>query len=184
MRQVDYFAIIHKYIEPGSKLYSIYLPHVVLVTSKALEVARRLKLSEEQQRFIEEAAMLHDIGICKIYSPQLGADGDLPYSQHILAGAQILEEEGLPRHARIAKNHTGVGLFADDIRERGIEIPLEDYVVETIEEKVVSWADIFFSKRLEMLWYERTIEEAREEIAQHGEQYAKIFDEWRGELDV
>lgn len=183
MKQVDYFFIIHKYIEPGSKLYSLYLPHVVLVAAKALEVARRLGLSEDQLRFIEEAAMLHDIGISRVHAPQLGAEGELPYSAHIIEGAKILRDEDLPRHARVAETHTGVGLFADDLTRDNLGLPPRDYVTETIEEKIISWADIFFSKRPEMLWHERTMEEAREEIAQYGERYAKIFDEWREELE-
>ncbi|MEK7479222.1 MAG: HD domain-containing protein [Patescibacteria group bacterium] len=182
MERVDYFKIINKYVSPESRLYATYVPHVVLVTAKALRVGRRLGLSEEQLRFIEEAGMLHDIGVTTVNAPQLGATGALPYIRHITEGGRILREEGLPRHARVAENHTGVGLFADDVLSHKLDLPAQDYVVETLEEKIISWADIFFKKREEMLWRERTIEEAREEIAQYGERYAKIFEEWREEF--
>ena len=55
MKQIDYFTIIHKYIPPDTSLYRVYIPHVSLVTAKALTLAKRLGLSKAQRRFIEEA---------------------------------------------------------------------------------------------------------------------------------
>ena len=182
MERIDYFAIINKYISPDSKLYSVYVPHVVLVTAKALKIARRLGLTEEQLCFIEEAGMLHDIGVSQVSAAKLGVTGNLPYIQHITEGGRILREEGLPRHAEVAESHTGVGIFADDIVAKGLDLPAHDYVAKTLEEKIISWADIFFKKGSGKIWKEQTMEEAREEIAQYGERYAKIFDEWRGEF--
>ena len=63
---LDYLKIIHKYITPGTELYRFYMIHVTLVTSKALKIGNELKLASKQLEFIEEASMLHDIGICKV----------------------------------------------------------------------------------------------------------------------
>ena len=179
MQLVDYFKIIQKYFPVDSIAYSIYVPHVVLVTAKALEIARRLGLSEEQMRFIEEAGMLHDVGICRVNNPKLSCFGELPYICHIVEGKKILEAEGLLKHARVAESHTGVGIFKSDILVNKFLIPLKDYIPETLEEKIISLADIFFKKTPPKLWREQTMEEAREEIGQYGEDRLRIFDEWR-----
>lgn len=122
MADVDYLAIVHKLIPPDSLAYRIYLPHVSAVTYRALEVARRLGMSAGQRRFIEEAAMLHDIGVVSVDYPELGFYGQEPYVRHLSEGRRILEEEGLPRHAEIAGNHVGLGITAEEIREQGLPL--------------------------------------------------------------
>ena len=99
MEKIDYFKIIHKYVPPESFVYRVYIPHVSLVTAKALRIAKKLGLSHEQAIFIEEAAMLHDIGIVRVkrYSPS--SDGDLPYLCHASVGREILEHEESENHS-------------------------------------------------------------------------------------
>lgn len=177
MKKVDYFKLINKYIKPGSLLYSVYLPHVVLVTAKALEVAKRLGLSQREKRFIEEAAMLHDIGVVKVRA-DFGCNGDLPYICHNIEGRKILDSEGLPRHGLVAERHTGVGIFKGEIREKNLPLPRRDFMAKTLPEKIISWADIFFSKTPDQLWRERTMSEARATIAAYGARHRGVFDEW------
>lgn len=55
--------IIQKYYEVGSKSYEILVAHSELVTKKALEIAKKVPHLNPGLKFIEEAAMLHDIGI-------------------------------------------------------------------------------------------------------------------------
>src|SRR5437762_10894206 len=124
MRKVDYFRIIHKYINPRSFTYRIYIVHVSLVTSKALKIAKHLKLDGDRRRFIEEAAMLHDIGIIHVKAKEIGCRGKLPYICHISEGRKILEAEGLPLHAKIAENHIGVGgLTLEEIINEKLPLP-------------------------------------------------------------
>src|SRR5687768_12925958 len=107
--------------------YSIYILHVTLVTTKALKIARKLNLSEEQQHFIEEASMLHDIGIVHVKAAKLGCHGEMPYICHIIEGRKILEAEGLPQHAKIAENHIGVGgLTKGEIIAEKLPLPHRD----------------------------------------------------------
>ena len=125
--KVNYMRIIHKYIQPYTQVYQLYIIHVTLVTAKALKIARKLKLSKVQQRFIEEACMLHDIGIIKVNSRKIGCHGELPYIQHIVEGKKILEAEGLPAHAKIAENHIGVGgLTKEEIIAKKLLLPQRD----------------------------------------------------------
>jgi uncharacterized protein len=180
--RLNYFEIIHKYIDPSSFTYSVYLPHVILVTQRALSIARGLGLSAESQQFIEEAAMLHDIGIIKVNSPKLGTTGDLPYVCHGNQGRIILEAEGLPKHALVAERHTGVGIPLSQIVERDLPLPHRDMLAESIEEKIISYADLFYSKRIAKLWIPEAAEEIEAELAGFGEDQVATFRDWHAQF--
>lgn len=174
---IDYFSIIHKHIDPSSDAYKIYITHVHMVTRKALEIGRKLELSQEQLDFIEEASMLHDIGIITTNEPELCCSGELPYISHGVEGEKILTAEGLPKHGRVAACHTGVGIFAKDIEVLQLPIPVKDYVPETVEEEIISYADLFFTKGGD-LWKEKSVEQARASVAKFGEDHDKVFVSW------
>ena len=179
MQKIDYLRIIHKYIPPNSLTYNIYIVHVTLVTAKALTIARRLKLSEEQQSFIEEACMLHDIGIVHVKAKELGCNGEMPYIYHIVEGRKMLEAEGLPLHARIAENHIGVGgLTREEIIKDKIVLPHRDMLCETIEEKIISYSDLFFSKNPKRYFIEKPLKQVQEKVVSYGKRQEKLFKEW------
>jgi len=178
MERVDYFRIIHKYIAPDTPLYPIYIIHCQLVTNKALTIARKLKLSDESQQFIEEAAMLHDIGIFRTHAPDIFCSGDLPYVCHVLEGRKILEAEGLPRHAQVAESHIGVGVTQTDIVEQNLPFPPRNIFPATVEEQVISYADFFYSKNPEKLWQEKSLDKIRKSVAKRGKKKAAILEDW------
>jgi uncharacterized protein len=179
---VDYFKIIHKHIPPDSPAYRFYLPHVILVTAKALKIAHSLHLSAEQIQFIEEAAMLHDIGTIKTNDPAIGCFGTLPYIQHGIAGKEILEAEGLPRHAAAVERHFGVGITLEDIEIHDLPLPKQAILPQTVEERTISFADIFFTKRQGSVWEERTIAQARASLTKINPKKGAIFDAWCDEF--
>lgn len=178
MERQEYFRIIHKYILPDSPTYPIYVIHCQLVANKALAIAKNLKLSAKRQTFIEEAAMLHDIGIIRTNTPDIYCYGDLPYICHLSEGRKILEEEGLPRHAIVAETHVGVGLTKAQIQEQGLPLPHRDMKPTTIEEEIISFADLFYSKNPEKLWREKSLKKVREGIAKRGKDHLAILDDW------
>ena len=178
MNKIDYFKIIHKYIKPDSKTYPRLIIHSTLVTQKALLIAKKQKLSKNSLNFIEEAAMLHDIGIVKVKDTDLDCSGHLPYICHIIEGAKILRKEGLPRHARVAETHTGVGIFREDIMENNLPLPEKNYIPETIEEKIISYSDLFFSKNSDEIWKEKSISKVKSQIVKHGERHLKVLEKW------
>jgi len=184
MERVDYFSIIHKYIPPDSFTYPIYLIHCQLVANKALKIARHLQLSEESQTFIEAAAMLHDIGIIRTHAPNIYCVGDLPYVCHVLEGRKILEAEGLPHHAQVAESHIGVGISKADIIEQKLPFPERDIFPTTIEEKIISYADFFYSKNPEKLWEEKPLDKVRKSVAKRGQEKADILEKWINEFYV
>lgn len=181
MNNYWYIDLIHKYIPPNSQAYPIYIIHVTLVTEKAISIARRLNLPEESIRFIEEAGMLHDIGICKTEDKHFGTHGG-EYITHGITGAEILRSEGYPKHARVAENHTGVGLYVKQIIDRNLPLPHRDFVPESIEEKIISFADLFWTKNTQYLWQELPLSIIKEQIGKYGPEYSSILESWIAEF--
>jgi uncharacterized protein len=172
-------GIIRKHYTPGTKAYMIYMEHARLVASKALEVAgraERLGMRPDRQ-FVWEAAMLHDMGIFLTRAPMIGCRGEEPYVRHGLLGAQLLRKEGLPRHALVAERHIGTGISKEDVTAEGLPLPKRDMVPVTLEEKIVCFADKFFTKRPGASAKEMTIDEAREDVARYRKGDAR-FQEW------
>jgi uncharacterized protein len=149
-----------------------------MVTKKALEVAKRVPELKPDLKFIEEAAMLHDIGIYLTDEPQIGCQGKEPYIKHITLGSEILEKEGLPRHAKVCARHIGLGISKEEIENNKLPLPKRDFVPLTVEEEIVSFADLFFTKDPKNLERERTIKEIKEYYSQFGEKFVKKFEYW------
>jgi len=177
VKHVDYFNIIQKYIPVNTQTYKSYVIHVTLVTAEAVRIAKNLNLSQEQIDFIIEASMLHDIGICRVEDYKLEFGGDLPYICHVSEGAKILRKEGLEKHALVAERHTGVGIYKEEIIEKKLPLEIKDYVPLTIEEQIISFADMFYKKSEGKVWYKQTDDEVRKEISQYGDNHAKILEE-------
>lgn len=174
---INYFEIIHKYIQPETLAYQIYVPHVILVTAKALATAQRLNLSPEEQQFIEEAAMLHDIGIVTTDEPGLGCYGDLSYICHGVEGRKMLEAEGLPQHALVAERHTGVGISLAEIITHNYPLPQRNMLAESLAEEVISWADLFYGKN--QMWVERAPTEVEARLLRFGAEKLLVFKDWQ-----
>ena len=79
----------------------------------------------------------------------------------------MLRSEGLPeRYAHVCERHTGAGLTLDDIVSQDLPLPHQDMQPETIEEKLICYADKFYSKT--HLDREKTIEQAERSLAKFG----------------
>jgi uncharacterized protein len=161
---LDYFALINKYYTPGTLTYKILVVHALLVTNKALKTARKLNLSPEEQTFIEEAAMLHDIGVIKVDSPKMACHGAKTYIEHGVEGRKMLETENLMQHGAVAARHVGVGFTLDEIIARDLPLPHEDLRPQTLAEEIITYADMFFSKREATLWLEDSVAEVEADI--------------------
>lgn len=169
--------IIEKYYKPDSKAYTFLVEHSRIVARKSLEIAEKVKHLDPDLKFIEEAAMLHDIGIFLTDFPKLGCFGDKPYICHGYLGRELLEKEGFPRHAIVCETHVGVGLTVEDIEKNNFPIPKRDMTPKTIEEQIICYADKFFSKDNEPL-KEKPLQTIREFIGKFGDEKLRQFDEW------
>lgn len=137
--------IFEKYYKGNPELLTTVITHSECVARKALGCLR-LKGIEADEGFVKEAAMLHDIGVVKCNAPAIHCHGTLPYICHGIEGKRILDSLGYPRHALVCERHTGSGLTIEDIVRQGLPLPHRDLCPVTIEEKVICYADKFFSK--------------------------------------
>ena len=119
----DCEKILLEYYRRDSRLYEILLTHSRLVARKAISVLDKHPEIEADRDFVYEAAMLHDIGIFKCDAPDIDCFGKYPYICHGYLGADLLREQGLPRHALVAERHTGTGLSAAYIKEKDLPLP-------------------------------------------------------------
>ncbi len=143
---INYEAVIERYYPQDNALRRLLLKHSRQVAQRALQIARQHPELQADLRFLEEGAMLHDIGVFRCHAPSIHCEGIEPYLRHGLIGGQLLREAGLPDHARVCERHTGTGLTAEEIREQHLPLPPADYVPETIEEQIICYADKFYSK--------------------------------------
>ena len=173
---MNYQAIIDKYYNENDELHHVLLTHSRSVADKALQIARRHPELHADEHFLEEAAMLHDIGIIRCHAPGIHCFGTESYICHGRIGAELLREEGYPRHARVCERHTGAGLSADDISRQQLPLPAYDFLPESVEEQIICYADKFFSKT--HLDEEKTFEQARKSLMKFGEPGLNRFEKW------
>jgi uncharacterized protein len=105
------------------------------VTKLALELAERLREKgvAVDVELVEVWALLHDIG--------RGVTHDV---DHAAVGGRMVRELGLPEAvARIVDRHVGGGIPRAEARRLGL--PKGVYVPETLEEKLVAYADKLIS---------------------------------------
>ena len=175
---MDYELIIYKYYRDNPELLSILMKQSRAEADKALAIADAHPERWLDRQLSLEAAMVHDIGIIKTDAPDIECFGDEPYIRHGVLGAEMMRAEGYPRHARVCERHTGAGLSLKEIEEQGLPLPHVDLLPETLEEKVICYADKFFSKT--KLDREKTLEQAERSVAKHGGEGLRRFKEMEG----
>ena len=173
---MDYQLLIDKYYPEENELRHILINHSQSVARKALQIVSFHPELHLDAQFVEEAAMLHDIGIFRTDAPGIYCFGTEPYICHGRLGAEILRHEGYERYARVCERHTGAGITLEEIEKQQLPLPHQDFLPETMEEKVICYADKFFSKT--HLDCEKTIEQAEKSLAKFGEDGVKRFREW------
>lgn len=173
---MDYKAIIDKYYSEENELKHILLVHSSSVARKALAIADAHPELQLDRRFVEEAAMLHDIGIFRCDAPGIHCHGTEPYICHGRIGAELLRSEGFPRHARVCERHTGAGITLKEIEEQRLPLPPQDFLPETLEEQLVCYADKFFSKT--RLTEEKTLQQAERSLMKFGPDGVERFRRW------
>ena len=129
---MNYLSIIERYYPEDDDLRRLLLKHSRQVADRCILICNRHPELRIDREFVEEAAMLHNIGIRWCDVPSIHCHGTEPYLRHGLIGGEVLRREGWDRHARVAERHTGTGL--------------PGYEPEQLEEQVVCYADKFYSK--------------------------------------
>ena len=109
---MDYQKIIDKYYPADNELRRVLLLHSRQVADRVLKIADRHPEWNMDSEFLEEAAMLHDIGIFRCDAPGIYCYGTEPYIRHGQIGGELLRQEGFPRHARVCERHRPARLGA------------------------------------------------------------------------
>ena len=116
------------------------IEHCINVTKIALRIGSQLifRGHEVDMRLVEAGALLHDIGRSKTHE-----------IDHAIVGAEIARGMGMPaRLVNIIEVHIGAGIPADEAVELGL--PEKHYFAETLEEKIVAYADKLIMGRREV----------------------------------
>lgn len=153
--QTGYQAVIDKYYPHDNELRHILITHSRSVADLALALAKRLPELCLDLQFVEEAAMLHDIGIVRCDAPSIHCFGTEPY---------------------IAHGRQGAGITREAIETQHLPLPLQDFLPETLEEQLICYADKFFSKT--KLDRQKTVEQAEKSLAKFGEDGLERFRAW------
>ncbi len=148
-------------------LWKVFFVHSILVAQFSLQIADKLALDRETKKFIEEAALLHDIGIGKVSMTKEELQAKPPYIQHGIIGEKILQDLGYPLHAAVCRNHIGVGLSRQVILKNKLPLPAEDMMPSTLPEKIITYADLFFSKS--NIYHKRSFAEVEAKIGSYGQ---------------
>jgi uncharacterized protein len=105
--------------------------HCILVTEIAMRVAEALveRGFGVDVALVEVGALLHDLGRSRTHG-----------IRHGVVGGQLARERGFPEMlVRIIERHIGAGIPEEEAQELGL--PEGEYVPETLEEKIVAYAD-------------------------------------------
>lgn len=172
---MNWQKIIDKYYIEDNELKNILIIHSQSVARKALQIVSLHPEYNLDYDFIKEAAMLHDIGIIRTDAPGIQCHGTEPYIRHGILGAEILRAEGFPCHARVCERHTGAGISIDEIERQHLPLPHHDFLPVSMEEKLICYADKFFSKT--HLGREKTVVQAEESLFKFGEEGLSRFRE-------
>lgn len=187
--------IIDKYYPADDNLRRLLVHHSRQVADRALLVASRHPELGADPIFLENAAMLHDIGIFRTHAPGIFCEGTGPYLLHGRLGAELMRAEAAAASAegateaeveerrqmceaiaRVCERHTGTGLTAANIREQGLPLPEQDFLPETVEEQIVCYADKFYSKSHPER--ERTVEQTAASLEKFGHEGVVKFLTW------
>ena len=165
-----------KYYPDGDPAREILLKHSRSVADLALDINRGRGLGLDPA-LVEQAALLHDIGIRFTDAPGIGCFGSEPYIRHGIVGADLLRREGFAEEvARIAERHTGAGITPSDIAELGLPLPSDRILFpETLLEKLVCYADKFFSKSGDMQM--KPLDRVRASMARHSSATVSRFEQ-------
>ncbi|MBS7624128.1 MAG: TIGR00295 family protein [Candidatus Bathyarchaeia archaeon] len=105
--------------------------HCEAVANLAVEISKRCLRNgvAVDINLVHIGGLLHDIGRSRTHSVH-----------HVVVGAEIARSLNLPEQVvRIIERHAGGGISAEEALELGW--PNKSYIPETIEEKIVAYAD-------------------------------------------
>ena len=104
------------------------IAHILAVKNSAMRIASELKVPVNKELLLT-GAMLHDIGRARTHG-----------IEHAVAGVDIARKLGFSESVlNIIERHIGAGISREEAGKLGL--PEKDYIPQTVEEKLVAYAD-------------------------------------------
>jgi len=107
--------------------------HCMKVAEIALRIAERVKNNgyDVDLDAVKKGALLHDLGRAITHAP----------FEHFIISGELLRKEGFDEKiVKIAERHFSAGVSEEDARRLGLRV-VKNFMPETIEEKIVCYAD-------------------------------------------
>jgi uncharacterized protein len=139
------------------------IAHCKVVTALAVQIAKACEKKglNVDIKLVEVGALLHDIGRSKTH----GVD-------HVIRGAEIARSLNLPESVvSIIERHAGGGITLDEAKKLGW--PIKSYVPNTLEEKIVAYADKLI-EGLRRVPVERTVKKLSRELGKNHSSVARV----------
>ncbi|MFJ5776916.1 HD domain-containing protein [Streptomyces sp. NPDC093094] len=141
----DDIRSLHAKYAPTQEAFDLVHTHCEIVWGIARNLIDRAALAVDAD-LVRTGCLLHDIGVYGLYDARGRLDHGT-YVRHGVLGHSLLRREGFPeRVCRFCSCHTGVGLTEQDVVAQGLPLPPRDYLAETVEERLVMYADKFHTK--------------------------------------
>lgn len=139
---------------------SLVIKHCKSVSNLAVKLAQKLERKgiKLDMELVRIGGLLHDIGRSKTHE-----------IDHAIVGADIARSFDLPTSIiRVVERHIGSGIPANEAVKLGL--PNRDFIPETLEEKIVSYADKLIEGN-----HEISFDEALKRLAgEFGESHAVV----------
>lgn len=137
---------IHKRYAQNNHIHKLVLEHCKIVAEIAEWCVDKNKLNVNKELLIA-GCLLHDIGTYALFDAK-GLDGnEHNYKQHAIFGAALVLEEGYdPKIADMIRTHVLMGLSKQEIIYNKFGMPQKDYLPQTLEARLLCYADRFHSK--------------------------------------
>jgi uncharacterized protein len=175
---------LHEKHAPTPEALDLVYTHCVIVCGIAEQLHARSGVNADIE-LVRAGCLLHDVGVYRLYDEADRLD-QANYIRHGVLGHELLQEEGLPEViCRFASHHTGVGLSRGDVLSQKLPLPPSDYLAETVEERLVMYADKFHSKTTPPTLL--TADAYAAQVRQFGEDKVAAFESMRatfGEPDL
>lgn len=157
-------ALLNSYYPQAAPNRELLFKHSLDVVSLSLQIGKNFP--NARLDFLEEAAWVHDIGICQTRAPGIKCYGEKHYLCHGVIGRAICEQADLKEHGLVCERHVGTGFTAAEAAAIGCGLPVRDMLPVSLEEQIVCYADQFFSKSLPG---RLDFEEVRRRVSKHGQ---------------
>ena len=136
---------LHERYAPTADAFDLVHTHCEIVCQVVEQLLAGLDHTLDVD-LLRAGSLLHDIGVYRLYDPS-GVLDHKSYIRHGVLGYALLRDLGYPEAlCRFCSHHTGMGLSRDDVLGQGLPLPVDDYLADSDEERLVMYADKFHSK--------------------------------------